>query len=550
MEIRDQSGTSYEHDILVIGSGLAGMHYALEILKLHPSLKIAIISKATLQDCNSRYAQGGIAAVMDPKDSLAQHIEDTLKAGAGLGFKPHVECIIHQGPQAIHDLQGYGVDFNTYNDHTLMLAQEGGHSQRRILNCGDKTGLEIIEKLVTAVHQHPQIEVFEHHISVNLIVSQQPFRIEMQGEVLGAYVLDSKSLKIHNFMAKVVVLATGGSGKTFRYTSNPEIATGDGVAMAYRAGARISNMEFYQFHPTLLHHPRCNDFLISEAVRGEGAILKNADTGMAFMQNYAPKEQELATRDVVARAIFCEIETSKNQFVYLDIRHKSKAFLQQHFPLIFETLMQLGIDMSQDMIPVVPGAHYQCGGVVTDIDGRTDLKRLYAIGEVACTGLHGANRLASNSLLEAAVMAKNAAHASLLEASKPVKHQHSIDAWRSPSDFNMRRASQINAHWKSLRHEMTAYAGIIRTQEGLEDLLKMVKIRRKIVEDYYWNHLITQDLIELRNIICVSELIVKAALARKESRGTHYREDYPETMQQAQYSIDRNTYPTSKFIGL
>lgn len=549
MEVRDQSGNNYEHDILVIGSGLAGMHYALETLKLHPGLKIAIISKAALHDCNSRYAQGGIAAVMDPHDSLEQHVEDTLKAGAGLSFKPHVECIIHQGPQAIQDLQAYDVRFSRDDEQSLVLAQEGGHSQRRVLNCGDKTGLEIVEKLIIAVRQHPQIEIFEHHISVNLIVEQQLFRIDMQGEVVGAYVLDSKSLKIHTFLAKVVVLATGGSGKTFRYTSNPEIATGDGVAMAYRAGARISNMEFYQFHPTLLHHPHCNDFLISEAVRGEGALLKNADTELGFMQNYAPEDKELATRDVVARAIFCEIETSKNQFVYLDIRHQSKAFLQQHFPLIFDTLMQLGIDMSQDLIPVVPGAHYQCGGVVTDIDGRTDIKRLYAIGEVACTGLHGANRLASNSLLEAAVMAKNAAHASLLEASKPIKPQRVIDTWRSPSDFNMRRASQINAHWKSLRHEMTAYAGIIRTQEGLEDLLKMVKIRRKIVEEYYWNHLITPDLIELRNIICVSELIVKAALARKESRGTHYREDYPLTMPTAQYSIDRITYPNSKFIG-
>jgi L-aspartate oxidase len=548
MQIKNQTGRNYQYDALVIGGGLAGMHYALQLLEMQPKLKIALICKADSMECNSRYAQGGIAAVVDPIDSIKSHVEDTIQAGAGLCFKPHVECIIQQGPQAIQDLKNYNITFSTDTHGDFVLAKEGGHSHRRVLNCGDETGLNIIQKLLLQVKNHPNIDIFEHHISVNLIIQQLPYRIDMQGEAVGAYILDEKTLLIHTFLANVIVLATGGSGKVYRYTSNPEVATGDGVAMAFRAGARISNMEFYQFHPTLLHHPECNDFLISEAVRGEGALLKNADTLERFMQNYAPDNMELATRDIVARAIFTEIETSKNPFVYLDITHKSKAFLTKHFPHIFNTLKNLGIDMSQDMIPVVPGAHYQCGGIITDIDGRTDIKRLFAIGEVACTGLHGANRLASNSLLEAVIMAKNAAHASLNEACKPIKNLPEINPWRSPTNFNMRRASQINTHWKSLRNEMTAYAGIIRTEEGLEDLLHMVKIRRKIIEDYYWEHLITQDLIELRNIICVSELIVRAALARKESRGTHFREDYPKQNTNPKNSIDRMMYPENRFI--
>lgn len=546
--IDKQTGTSFQHDILIIGAGLAGMHYALQILALQPHLKVAMVCKSELLECNSRYAQGGIAAVTDPIDSIENHITDTLTAGAGLSFRPHVECIIQQGPQAIQDLLNYQVPFTKNSTGEFCLAKEGGHSRRRVLNCGDQTGKSIIEKLYDAILQHPQIEIYSYHHAVNLIVHQSLFRIDSQGEVLGAYVLDQKTLAIHTMLAKVVVLATGGAGKVFRYTSNPDIATGDGVAMAYRAGARISNMEFYQFHPTLLHHPQYNDLLISEALRGEGAILRNADTGERFMERYAPKQLELATRDIVARAIFSEMETSKNHFVYLDITHKSRSFLQSHFPYIYETLLNIGIDISQAPIPVVPGAHYQCGGILTDIDGRTDLKRLFAIGEVACTGLHGANRLASNSLLEAVVMAKNAAHASLHEVSKPLKSIPDVAAWQSPTCFNPRRASQINTHWRSIRNEMTAYAGIIRTQEGLEDLLQMVKIRRKIIEEYYWQHLITPDLIELRNIICVSELIVRSALARKESRGTHYREDYPDLHSSAQNSIDRMMYPENRFI--
>jgi L-aspartate oxidase len=540
--MKNQGGQTFEFDILIIGAGLAGMHYALQVLKLQPHLKIALICKSEAQECNSRYAQGGIAAVAESPDTLEQHIQDTLIAGDGLSYQPHVECIIHQGPQAIADLKDYHVEFSP------GLAKEGGHSQRRIYNCGDHTGLSIIEKLHENILNHPNIQIFSKHMAVNLIIQTLPFRIDMQGEVLGAYILDEESLKIHTFLANIVVLATGGAGKVYRYTSNPTIATGDGVAMAYRAGARVANMEFFQFHPTLLHHPKRNDFLISEAVRGEGGMLRNADTLERFMQKYDENRMELATRDVVARAIFNEIENSSKPFVYLDITHQPKSFLKSHFPQIFQTLLDIGIDMSQDMIPVVPGAHYQCGGVVTDIDGRTDIKRLFAVGEVACTGLHGANRLASNSLLEAVVMARNASFASIRDALKPAKNRQDIPAWKSPTDFNTRRASQINSHWKSLRNEMTAYAGIIRTQEGLDDLLQMLKIRRKIIENYYWNHLITTDLIELRNIVCVAELIVKSALARKESRGAHYREDFPKKLKEAKNSMDRMMYPENRFI--
>ena len=317
------------------------------------------------------------------------------------------------------------------------------------------------------------------------------------------------------------------------------VATGDGVAMAYRAGARVGNMEFYQFHPTLLHHPTLNHFLISEAVRGEGAILRHADTGERFMQQYAKEQGELATRDIVARAIFNEIENSQQRFVNLDITHKSKDFLTKRFPHIYKTLMSVGIDMSQDLIPVVPAAHYQCGGVLTNIDGKCDLKRLYAIGEVAFNGLHGANRLASNSLLEAMVSANNAAHSSLYDISTPWKNTPNIDSWSSQTEINPRRASQINAHWRSLRGEMTSYAGIIRTEDGLYDLLQLIKQRHKLIEEYYWKHEITRDFIELRNIILNAELIVSSALARRESRGGHFREDYPYKNPNTQESIAR-----------
>jgi L-aspartate oxidase len=544
---QSQQGQVYEYDILVIGTGLSGLHYCMQILRLQPNLKIALLSKTNAGESNSRYAQGGIAAVSLPTDSLESHIKDTLESGDGLCYAPTVDCMIRQAPFAIQELQDYPVHFKRSDDKQYALAHEGGHSHRRIFNCGDQTGLTIIDTLLDAARHHPQIQFFDDHVAINLITHYSPHRTDTQGEVLGAYVLDCVQNRIHTIASRCVILATGGAGKTYRYTTNPMIATGDGLAMAFRAGARVGNMEFYQFHPTLLHHHSLNNFLISEAVRGEGAFLKNADTGVRFMPNYAPEQLELATRDVVSRAIFTEIEQSNQGFVYLDITHQSKSFLIKRFPQIYNTLLSIGIDMSQDFIPVVPAAHYQCGGVLTDGDGRTDLKRLYAIGEVAFTGLHGANRLASNSLLEAVVMASNAARASLLDISNPSKAMDDLSTWSSPREVNARRASQINAHWRSLRGEMTSYAGIVRTEAGLQDLLHLISRRHKIIEEYYWKHSITRDFIELRNIILTAELIVRAALSRRESRGGHYREDFPHKNPVAQESIARFNVPEPSF---
>ncbi|GGI91619.1 L-aspartate oxidase [Legionella impletisoli] len=542
-----QQGDTFEFDALVIGTGLAGLHYCKQLLELAPHAKIALISKAQAEESNSHYAQGGIAAVFLPEDSMDSHIQDTLIAGDGLCYRPSVESIIRQGPEAIRQLQRYEIEFDKTPEGQYTLAKEGGHSHRRIFNCGDRTGMNTTNALLLSVRNESQVSFFENHIAVNLITRYLPHQTENQGEVLGAYILDCKKNRIHTFLARSVILATGGAGKTFRYTSNPMVATGDGVAMAYRAGARVGNMEFYQFHPTLLHHHTVNNFLISEAVRGEGGLLKNADTLERFMHRYAPDKLELATRDVVSRAIFSEIEQSQQSFVYLDITHQSKSFLKKRFPNIYNTLAAIGIDMSQDMIPVVPAAHYQCGGVLTDAQGKTDLKRLYAIGEVAFTGLHGANRLASNSLLEAVVMASNAARASLSDLNQPWVSADPIARWSSPSEVNARRASQINAHWRSLRGEMTSYAGIVRTEDGLQDLLQLIIKRKKIIEEYYWNHCITRDFIELRNIILNAELIVRAALTRRESRGGHYREDFPYKSPHTQESISRMNSPQFPF---
>lgn len=534
-----QQGQTFEYDVVVIGTGLSGLHYCLQLLNLQPHIKIALLAKTESFESNSRYAQGGIAAAIAESDSPESHIEDTLKAGDGLSYPPSVEFILRQAPAAIEQLKPYSIGFAEDKKGQFELAKEGGHSHRRILHCADQTGFNMIEAILKIARDKNQIHLFENHIAVNLVTQYHPHRTDIQGEVLGAYVLDCTQNKIHTFLSRIVVLATGGAGKTYRYTTNPMIATGDGVAMAYRAGARIGNMEFYQFHPTLLHHPVLNNFLISEAVRGEGARLLNPETNERFMSRYAPEQMELATRDVVARAIFTEIESSQKGFVYLDITHQPKSYLKKRFPQIFQTLLSVGIDMSQDKIPVVPAAHYQCGGILTDLDGRTDLKRLFAIGEVGFTGLHGANRLASNSLLEAVVMGSNAAYASLKDLTTAWKITNSIPSWNSPGEVNPRRASQINAHWRSLRGEMTSHAGIVRTEAGLSDLLQLILTRKRIIEEYYWKHCITRDFIELRNIIQNAELIVRSALTRRESRGGHYREDYPHKNPVAIESIAR-----------
>ena len=527
MNTISQHGARDFFDVLVIGSGLAGLMFCLELQKIRPGTRIALISKTSLSESNSYYAQGGIATVIGKHDSIDHHIADTLAAGDGLGNKDAIQKILPAGQEFIEDLQHYGVTFDKNTTGHTDLAQEGGHSQRRIFHCGDHTGRTLVEVLTACVKNQHNIVLFESHVAVNLLLQNTKHQPGNYGEIVGAYVLEVDRGLIHTFFAPVVILATGGAGKTYRYTSNPDVATGDGVAMAYRAGARVGNMEFFQFHPTLLHHPRHHNFLISEAVRGEGGYLRLADTGERFMERYAPQHKELATRDIVARAIFTEIERSAHNYVHLDITHRSRPFLEKHFPNIFSTLLGLGIDMSQDRIPVVPAAHYLCGGVLADTCGRTDKHRLYAIGEVAFSGLHGANRLASNSLLEAGVMARTAARDCLVWIDKPLAAHTLPRDWDSEGVTDSRRASQINAHWRGLRGEMTSYAGIVRTEAGLKDLLQLILSRRQMIEEYYWKYVITRDLLELRNIILVAELVVRSALRRRESRGGHYREDFP-----------------------
>lgn len=520
-----QRGHRYQFDAIVIGSGIAGLCYLLELVKLRPQIKIALLSKGKLADSNSYYAQGGIAAACLAED-VPQHIADTLKAGDGLCHSQAVADIITKGSESIDYLLNQGVSFERDADNNLVCGQEAGHSTRRIYHAGDQTGSAIMAALITKIKQCPNIQVFEEHTAINLITQIEAHQPGSFPEVVGAYVLSEPDGVIHTFFANAVILATGGAGKVYRYTSNPSVATGDGVAMAYRAGARIKGMEFYQFHPTLLYHPKMNNFLISEALRGEGAYLRLPESGERFMQRYSPDNMELATRDVVARAIFSEIERSHHDFVYLDIRHKGKEFLQHRFPMIYSQLSSIGLDLSSDLIPVVPAAHYMGGGILADVNGRTDLNRLYAIGETACTGLHGANRLASNSLLEGVVMGRQCAQVSCSALDKPINLYHPISDWDSTSVVDFRRASQINVHWRGLRGEMSSYAGIIRTEAGLRDQLKLVLTRKEMIEEYYWNYTITRDLIELRNIVLVAELIVRSALNRRNSSGGHFREDY------------------------
>ena len=506
-----QRGERKHYDAVIIGSGIAGLCCLLELVKVHPCKQFALVTKGNLNQSNSWHAQGGIAAANSSAD-IHSHIADTLSAGDGLCNVKVVEAMLSEGPAAIQYLIEQNVVFD--ND---CCGREAGHTTRRIYHVGDRTGAAIMEALIRQIQKYSQIHIYENHTAVNLITQGR--------EVLGAYILSESTGLIHTFLSNTMLLATGGAGKVYRYTTNPDEATGDGVAMAYRAGARIEGLEFYQFHPTLLYHKQQHKFLISEALRGEGAYLRLPDTQERFMQRYSPAAMELATRDVVSRAIFSEIENSQHDYVYLDVRHLDKSFLQKRFPLIFETLNHLGLDLSRDLIPVVPAAHYMGGGVLTDLNGKTDLQRLFAIGETACTGLHGANRLASNSLLEGIIMGRNAARNCALDLNNAISVSSAIKDWDSATVVDLRRASQINVHWRGLRGEMSSYAGIVRTAAGLRDQLKLVLARKEIIEEYYWKHSITRDLVELRNIVLMAELIVRSALNRHESRGGHYRED-------------------------
>ncbi|MEH6638387.1 MAG: L-aspartate oxidase [Porticoccaceae bacterium] len=511
---------NFYHDVLVIGSGAAGMSIALQLAS---NYRVALLSKDVLQTGSTRYAQGGIASVFDANDSIDAHAEDTRIAGAGLCHDHTVQQVVENGPASINWLIDQGVEFSRDSNGEYHLGQEGGHSQRRILHAADATGKAISETLAERVIEQANIEVFSQHVVVDLTT-----QADANSRVLrcnGAYVLDVETSEVCLFQARTVVLATGGASKAYLYTSNPDGASGDGIAVAWRRGCRVANMEFAQFHPTCLFHPSAKSFLVSEALRGEGAHLLRPD-GHRFMPEFHP-DAELAPRDIVARAIDHEMKRLGADCVYLDISHRSVEFIESHFPTVRSQCLEFGIDIAKEPIPVVPAAHYTCGGIVADQRGRTDLKNLYAIGECAFTGLHGANRLASNSLLECIVFA----HAAAAEINRE------IDAIPEPSFTKPWDASQvtysdedvvISHNWDELRRFMWDYVGIVRTRKRLERAEHRIRLLKREIQEYYRNYQISRDLLELRNLATVADLIIRSALLRKESRGLHYTLDYPD----------------------
>jgi L-aspartate oxidase len=523
-------------DFLVIGSGIAGLSFALEAAE-HGD--VIVVTKRARDESNTKYAQGGIAAVLDKGDSFADHANDTLVAGAGMSHPRAVELCVREAPERIHMLQRFGARFDraqgaahadesspdlprVESSSDLDLHLEGGHSARRIVHTGDMTGREVERALVAAVTNAKNIRVLDEHMAIDLITLAKYGGPEV---CAGAYVFDVEEGKVEKVLARATVLASGGAGKVYLYTTNPDVATGDGVAMAFRAGAEVANMEFYQFHPTCLFHPQAKNFLISEALRGEGAILRRLD-GTAFMKEHDARA-ELAPRDIVARAIDHEMKRTGAEHVLLDITHKDPQFVKEHFPGIYAQCMGYGIDITREPIPVVPAAHYLCGGITTDLDGRTTIPGLWAIGECAHTGLHGANRLASNSLLEGMVFAHRAALAlSSIDRTKPWPDVPDWDVGEAvPSD----EAVVITQNWDELRRLMWNYVGIVRSDKRLKRAARRIALLQEEIAEYYWKYFLTRDLLELRNIATVAQLVVECAAARRESRGLHFTIDHVET---------------------
>ncbi len=525
--------------VLVLGTGIGGLSAAL---KFAENAEVTVVCKAEPMEGATRYAQGGIASVWSKQDSFEEHKRDTLVAGAGLCHEDVVDLCVHEGPERVRELIALGVEFTKAQvapglpppsdpAEVFDLHREGGHGKRRILHADDLTGLAIEKALLQRAREHPRIKILDQHVAIDLITEGKLFRKwRRPGRCLGAYVLDSVHGRVVTLAAEVTILATGGAGKVYLYTSNPDTATGDGIAMAYRAGARVANLEFMQFHPTCLYHPSARTFLISEALRGEGAVLKTL-AGDEFMNRHHPLAS-LAPRDIVARAIDVEMKRTGDKHVLLDATHLEADELKRKFPNIYEMCLKFGIDITKHPIPVVPAAHYMCGGVLVDENAQTTIEGLYAVGEVACTGLHGANRLASNSLLEAVVFAHRASiHARARLAQSPSAGTTTpphLPAWDTGHAVELEEQIDIAANWLEIRNLMWNYVGIVRSNSRLERAKNRIELLKAEVNAYYWNFLLTKDIIELRNLLTVADLIVQCAMTRRESRGLHYTVDYPE----------------------
>ena len=514
----------HEFDVLILGSGAAGLTAALTLAQQY---RVGVLAKGGLSDGATSWAQGGLAAVLEPGDTFESHIEDTMVAGAGLNNRATVEFVVENAPEAIARLAALGVPFNIGDGDQWHLTREGGHSHRRIVHVDDATGWAVQQGLEKSAREHPNITLVPDMVAIDLILGRHQQRFSTSGRIHGAYALNRKSGKVETFTARATILATGGAGRTYLYSTAPRGATGDGIAMAWRAGCRVSNMEFMQFHPTCLYNLEVKNFLITEAVRGEGGQLKIPTTGERFMPRFDPRE-ELAPRDIVARAIDHEIKRLGLDYVHLDISHKPPEFVREHFPNIHARLLELGIDITKEPIPVVPAQHYTCGGVLIDLDGRTDAPGLYAAGEVTQSGLHGANRLASNSLLECLVFGEACAR-HIMANWEALPAPPLIRAWDESRVTDSDEEVVIAQCWREIRHFMWNFVGIVRTTKRLERAKHRIDLLRQEVQDYYSAFRVTPDLAELRNLVEVADLIIRSALHRHESRGLHYTLDYPQT---------------------